>query len=1588
MQNQNLHQTITTVLNLDKSISLYKENEINYALNAQVEATGNGNYYITNAYSNTLCFEYPENYELLNYLNLDKNEAVLFFKTPNSSEIGIFNNNTCTYKVWVNDPCLNFKNKINAVWKYNNICESRRIYFVDGINKDKYIDIDKPYPKKIINYDYCGVDTFTDELDCDNLLYFKDFKYPCISTKQINGDIPNGVYQIALAFSENKNIITDYIIYTDFDLYYENSKNGLEINIEFEKSNYTEYSLLLISNNANGNVIYNIGNYNINTKKINIYNLNNYEILSYSNLLINNSKLSISQDILVNNNSLLKIGLEETQQINYQPQANNIKSKWLLKRVPINDNSKTFPRDEIVPFFIRWFKKNGDYSCAYHIPNNTNSINNTYVNNKDIYESEINCYENKKTKYWEIYNTAKIKKEFKFDCNTDCEQIVAEGEFAQFESTELYPSIKYKYNDNDFTVFGDLSCKNILLHKFPDECIAPLIYKCDDCDNKKIFKNILGVNFYNIEQPKKLDGTYDDEYIGYQILTADRYGNETIISKGLIYNLAIHEELNEKIYFNNFPLNSLENNKFLSSTKVTNNFLGTGEVDFNPLNKYSQNDYSFYSPEYFYKNQNYTGDNFNIISEKIANIEAKIDSTYQHPKHQLLTNSAYLLATVLGTAIGVWEANTKKCKEVIEKADSCITGTVNGIPLTPTTPSSTNFTPSVVAISVSPSQISLTVDTNCAVTIAYTGNNAEMLALILQMVNVKPSTGNEIILNRVIPLTPNITLNTTDFKVICTDPTCCLPCTGVTVKNGVETKTIICEGILSKLPKIPVINFLIENSASLFYGLKGAKTVIDGFKAFLPYTNYAKQINILSEYENSDCSKIEQGYIRRKIEKNEYISNSNYLINNKKINNSDRESYYYLNLRDDLKNPSNIDTTGDLLNKFNCQDNYKSCNDTKNKIQSVAYYGAIKRDIKNPYGNLNNLSLKDISCVNYKKFNDNNLNYYSSIDVFGGDKYISKFTFKKIFNIFKNLPLQQNDDFILDYSEHSHIAYPRFWINTEPYEFQDLLEDGILNIGDNLPNDRYNLSCEKTKGFRKLGHFYTSVNAVVTFWTESNYNNNYRITNPLSPHYPKIDYNDIFRSDKSTIDNIFQINQEMQFNGFYKQNCFSQDFDVNKCSLNKEKIVYSLEDNKENKQDNWLIYPILNYSFLPKNSGNFTKIISEDNNNLILFFEDGVYVTQRSESLLTKNGSEIYIGEGDLYSRSLRKLSNDETGYLGCSDKRSIISNRHGKFWFDRKRKKIIKYTDRISEISQLGLNQWLQNFTDDVENNKDAVIGVYDNRFDTIYFTHNRTDKNCSWTLSYKEGLGWISFHSFIPKNYYICSNYFLSENKNGLWKHNHYKSKDIKSYQTYYNEKYPYIIGLPINNKNSANTLQSVDIKHETVKEIDFNNLQYNNKIFFNKFFVYSEYSNSGLQGLYIKNQENPYDSLRFLPNVNNEYLSNIRNLPNTNLPANQNNITDNYIVNVFSNNVNIGVPVTHIETNNWRINKFTNLAVNVPHIKNLCNGHSVELMNINYNLNPYKQGLIRGDFVIMYLINDHCFDHRFQTYFNLFLNDKIIK
>ena len=122
-----------------------------YALNAQLEDQEGNHFHYGSEVGTTYIKEIPTNHVVIGHINMERNETVLFTTDGTNSTIGILSRNddmSYNYEIKVDDTKqekkLNFKKDtyIRGVYRLLNGCD-KVIYFVDGINKDRRININK-----------------------------------------------------------------------------------------------------------------------------------------------------------------------------------------------------------------------------------------------------------------------------------------------------------------------------------------------------------------------------------------------------------------------------------------------------------------------------------------------------------------------------------------------------------------------------------------------------------------------------------------------------------------------------------------------------------------------------------------------------------------------------------------------------------------------------------------------------------------------------------------------------------------------------------------------------------------------------------------------------------------------------------------------------------------------------------------------------------------------------------------------------------------------------------------------------------------------------------------------------------------------------------------------------------------------------------------------------------------------------------------------------------------------------------------------------------------------------------------------------
>ncbi|MBK8156422.1 MAG: hypothetical protein IPK55_10735 [Streptococcus sp.] len=173
--------------------------------------------------------------------------------------------------------------------------------------------------------------------------------------------------------------------------------------------------------------------------------------------------------------------------------------------------------------------------------------------------------------------------------------------------------------------------------------------------------------------------------------------------------------------------------------------------------------------------------------------------------------------------------------------------------------------------------------------------------------------------------------------------------------------------------------------------------------------------------------------------------------------------------------------------------------------------------------------------------------------------------------------------------------------------------------------------------------------------------------------------------------------------------------------------------------------------------------------------------------------------------------------------------------------------------------------------------------------------------------------------------------------------------SLPNYYGEQFPFEVEFAI--KNPINLeLQSLELFADYFTIVGYNSLTQNVDKFFNKAFVYNNRCSTGLLTLFVKNKDNPLQSLV----QNKETL--------------------------------LTGEVSQVYENIYRINKLENNQMGSPNFQFDSNGMTYSLLNINGNRSPRDKSKLTGRWFKVHLIDDVNFDDKIMVQLNLGQTDEI--
>lgn len=1450
-----------------------------------------------NEASNEFCTDAP--YTIIGGIHMYGDMWAIFSTDDTNSEIGSFDESSCTYTTVANDPCLGFKktNPINGEAKENFDC-TWEVYFADALNPDRKINMDNPpWVQDCITTNDCITCRDTNVLDCEALRMARLTTMPCLTIEQgpNGGELLNGTYQATIAYTENEQRVTDYSIPSNIvSLFDHRNVNGsIDITLENLDQRYDEFELVVIGFVNQQLVARRMGIYSTRQQRISIDRIDPAANIAVPIQLIPLDRPSYekSEGIYRNGEYLIRVAPTTRFSFNYQPLANQIRTQWVSVRYPADyyrnaGINQSYLRDEVYSFFIRWVYATHDKSESYHIPGRAPIL--------PLETSNVPSPAYGTGLYFEEFNTATAVPAT--GTTPDGGTIVAKGDMAYWQSSEIYP-------DDKPDVWDTLCGQNIRHHKMPDNQIDPHF----DSGSNTI--RVLGVQFDNIPYPVDNNGNDIPGIVGYEILRGSREGNKTVIAKGLVNNMGSYtKEGGGTAYYQNYPYNDLNYDPYLrdGGFETGDNDNNSGDALGGP--RMSQDKLSFHSPDTSFKHPFLSSKELKLYNTLKGVPRGSFEESYEHPEHKMITDLTFILSALVGFGIALKSVKgTKKTTLTTPYAEQ-----VEFLPFAGIGSSGPGTTPGATVAS----------GVAAGSSIAITGiSAAETSTGLTELADITGATAGDTNVT-------NIATYSTAFGAAATP--------GVAAHATYEWDTAGTTGLPGALR-------IIQGLPSfLAYWSEATQNFIDLIKAFSRTHQYV--INYESHCHYDTILPI-PATDRFGINDANYISDRLQEFGGITINNLYRGAYVGLITNVNVPNPTSTDTS-----RFTFKDQFPGASSSNvgkafTRGQAVSHYVGLKSRLRNQYGQTDGIiQLPTGSCMQEYTVLPTNPSGATSEVIFGGDTYIGRYTEKNSMFFFSDWMFDLPDEFEYDYRLRKMMPYPQYWMDTHDFQVNDFVK-GVFDLllspitgGSStaiLPTGWHNFDTDGNFGWTSLLPFSLDLNLIIKdaymylfnsgvrdFYVESEVNVEYRDWGDAEEQrhydpYLHTSLKDLFRTDRIKSGNFYKYDYSLSASRYYQgysswgrmQYRNYDPLTAETCySYYPNRVIYSLPQNKELRYDNWLAYLVNNYK-------DFTSRVTTikpigKNGAMMLFENEAPAIIPGVDVLETTAGTKITIGDGGLFSQPLQNLvnSDDSYEYGSCQNGLSVINTPAGLFWISQNQGKIFNYAGQLEDISQQGMKWWFDEFLpykiiEDFPNFElldNTVIGVgcqsiYDNSDGIVYFTKRdyklrpewvgrvtyvnednflidntglfklgdpRYFDDASWTVSYDpKSKAWISFHDWHPNFLMPSKNHFLSIKNTGIWKHN----DRTDSYCNYYNIDYPFEVELTTPTGQTVNTLKSIEYLME-VFQYDAEGVNRNHVLDFNfdRAIVYNTEQMSGELRLNLEPKNNPPAMLNY-PQVN---------------------------------------------------------------------------------------------------------------------------
>ena len=179
----------------------------------------------------------------------------------------------------------------------------------------------------------------------------------------------------------------------------------------------------------------------------------------------------------------------------------------------------------------------------------------------------------------------------------------------------------------------------------------------------------------------------------------------------------------------------------------------------------------------------------------------------------------------------------------------------------------------------------------------------------------------------------------------------------------------------------------------------------------------------------------------------------------------------------------------------------------------------------------------------------------------------------------------------------------------------------------------------------------------------------------------------------------------------------------------KTRVQRSAKADNTSLIDNYRVFLALQFKDLPRNRGSLHKLISL-NNLLYLHTQDSLFRTKGKQSLQMSDGTESFVGSGDIFAQDPDELIQTKYGYGGTQSQWVSMVTKHGYFCMDYRNRRVFLMKDQLYDIGKTGLESWFQDnipyaleaygLPADFDN---PIVGVgfhaeYDEKYDRIILT------------------------------------------------------------------------------------------------------------------------------------------------------------------------------------------------------------------------------------------------------------------------------